>query len=115
MPKTNHAGGRTYRPLPSLKIHVRNPTERTIKITSVHFVDTEKRHCVLPKHWCTFDEVPPHDKRTLSIPLIEFNDWAKVIKLPNPEKGKFVITDALEYEYKTPKLGNISLEAVDKL
>lgn len=104
-----------YQPLPELNIHLRNPTERTIKIISIQFIDKNKMRWKIPNHWQDFREVPPHDKCTLSLSLDELQDWAKKMKVPNPENGKFIITDALDYEYQTLKLGNISLEPVDKI
>src|ERR1044072_1899778 len=63
---------KTYHPFPDLNIHVRNPTERIVKIVSVHFTDSEKRNWILPKKWVALDEVPSHDRRTLRISLVEF-------------------------------------------
>ena len=114
LPKKEGDRATTYNPFPDLNIHVRNPTERTVKVISIHFTDSEKRNWVLPKKWVALDEVPPHDRRTLKLSLIEFEKWAKGLNISNPEKGKFVVTDALSYEYETPKLGNISLEPTSK-
>lgn len=114
IPKNDGDKEKTYRPFPDLNIHVRNPTERIVKIVSVHFTDSEKRNWVLPKKWVALDEVPSHDRRTLRISLVEFEKWARGVNIAKPEKGKFVVTDALSNQYETPVLGNISLEPITK-
>ncbi len=115
MPDNSSTSKTVYLPFPNLKIHIRNPTERTVKITSVNFIDGKKSYWELPRKWLSVDEVPAHEERIFSFPLIEFRDWAKTMKLPDPEKGRIVIRDALGYEYKSEKLSNLSLEPVDKL
>lgn len=114
LPERDYDGGKIFQPLPELNIHVRNPTERIVKVISIHFTDSEKLNWTLPKKWAALDEVPPHDRRTLKISLVEFGKWAKDVSISNPEKGKFVVTDALSYEYETPTLGNISLKPTGK-
>lgn len=114
LPERDFHGGKIYQPLPELNINVHNPTERIVKVISIHFTDSEKRNWILPKKWTALDEVPPHDRRTLKISLVEFEKWAKGVNITNPEKGKFVVTDALSYEYETPRLGNISLQPTSK-
>lgn len=113
--RTGESGGTIYYPVPGLKVYARNPTERPIKIASVHFLDTQNCYHALPETWGTLREIPAQDFKTIDISITEFNKWAGDMNLVKPEKGRFVITDALDYKYKTTRVGKASLEPVKKI
>ena len=107
--------GGIERPLPGFRIIARNPTERTIKVESIVFVDREKRRYALPSDWPRITEVPPHERITIDMSIPKLNDWVTAVGVPRPEKGYFLLTDHLANEYKTPTLGKGIVLSPDEL
>src|SRR5687767_9423832 len=95
----NNEIGAIERPLPGFKIIARNPTERTIKVESIVFVDREKRRYALPGDWPSITEVPPHERITIDMSIPKINDWVTAVGVSRPEKGYFLLTDHLANEY----------------
>ncbi|MDQ1639463.1 MAG: hypothetical protein QOF62_2802 [Pyrinomonadaceae bacterium] len=98
-------------PLPTFTIVARNSTDKTIKIRRTTFIDGKKRIFDLPRDWQQITEVPSHEMKTAVVSVRKFNAWAGLIKTSKPEKGYFLLTDHLDNNYKTPRLGDsLSLE-----
>lgn len=113
--KKDEVGGTILYPVPGFKIDARNKTDKTIKVDSVHFLDAKKTRFDLPKDWAQITEIPSHDKRTMNISILKFNEWAAIVKPYKPEKGRFVVEDALGNAHKTEKLGDtLSLEPSER-
>lgn len=114
--KKDEVGGTILYPVPGFKIDARNTTDKTIKVDSVYFLDAKKNIFELPKDWERITDIPSHEKRTMNISIMKFNEWAKIVKPYRPEKGRFVVEDALGNEHKTEKLGDtLSLEPLEEL
>ena len=96
--------GDIARPIPSLTIRLRNLTERKITIEKTCFIDAKKQLFVVPNTWKTVSEIPPHDHRTFVVSVPEFEKWSKDTKMFRPEKGRFVLVDAIGKRHKSWKL-----------
>src|SRR5437899_1526069 len=109
------AGGNIAHPIPSFTIRLRNPTEKTIRIQQTSFVGGKKHTFIVPNNWKTVDEIPSHDHRAFAVSVIEFEKWAKLMRMTQPEKGRFVLIDAIGNEHKSWKVGDSLSMAPTKL
>jgi hypothetical protein len=108
-------GGSDARGFPKLElmgvilIHARNPTDRTITISKTLYEDEGEQRFDFPVEFYSY-EVAPHKKQTGVVKLPVFHDWIETLKLAKAKRGRFVIIDDLDNEYKTSRLTDFLTE-----
>jgi hypothetical protein len=80
-------------------IHAANPTERTIKVTSIELQPRKYSHFEVPLNR-TISDIPPHDKRHAVIIIDDLRNKLSHANLTATE-FRFIITDALAYKHKS--------------
>jgi hypothetical protein len=103
---TGNTGGQIVRNVPGVKLVLRNPTDRMIRIESLELTVRRGERFTYPHYWNDIKEIPPQQQKALSISMEALQKLSEGFPT-DLRRSRVVLTDELGNEYTTVRLTHL--------